>query len=503
MRGARLGGVAHRYLVADGPGAVYLAFAGTQDARPPHGRRYLDPASRRSSSSAPRLMVHRGFAARAGATRASIAAAWRAARARQRLVLCGHSLGGAVAALAALTLPLELDHLDRDDRVAPQPGKTLLCAAFAAPPVGDESTRRYVERRGWTRAFINVCAPGRRAASPPHPRSPRGAVTSSDAGAAAGGAPRARAARDPSEHRRRRALRGRSLRPKYAHLVPPHRLHRGGRVVLAGDDDEPAGRRRLEAALIRHTMRAPRGCAACANAFPDPRDRSGAAWRETTARTSPEGSVVGKILPRRRFEASARSCRGYNLGFRPVGGERRPRAYTARGGGDDSPPGESSRSSWVTVADLCGRVTADVRGWPCVASVSSSSATRLVVYVSPPTFNGRRSRRGRGRRGRRRVESRSCSPSEVILGTRVAVRVVDERVDAETLGTRSTGLSRAAARAPAESCGDGSEASSGVGCGAGRERARPWVGSRILACLVCIFVWYHTCAVFQLTVLSR
>ena len=123
VRGARLSGdhVAHRYLVADGPRAVYLAFAGTQDARDLlTDAAYLQtPLRVRSSSSAPRLMVHRGFAARARATRASVAAAWRAARALgKRLVLCGHSLGGAVAALAALTLLLELDHLDRDDRVA-------------------------------------------------------------------------------------------------------------------------------------------------------------------------------------------------------------------------------------------------------------------------------------------------------------------------------------------------------------------------------------------------
>ena len=92
MRGARLSGdhVAHRYLVADGPGAVYLAFAGTQDARDLlTDAAYLQtPLRVRSSSSAPRLMVHRGFAARAGATRASVAAAWRAARARSANVSC-------------------------------------------------------------------------------------------------------------------------------------------------------------------------------------------------------------------------------------------------------------------------------------------------------------------------------------------------------------------------------------------------------------------------------
>ena len=450
VRGARLSGdhVAHRYLVADGPGAVYLAFAGTQDARDLlTDAAYLQtPLRVRSSSSAPRLMVHRGFAARARATRASVAAAWRAARALgKRLVLCGHSLGGAVAALAALTLLLELDHLDRDDRVAPQPGKTLLCAAFAAPPVGDESTRRYVERRGWTRAFINVCAPedavprllltpGRRAAE----------VTSSDADADAADGDDARAARDPSGFVAAALSAGRSLRPEYAHLVPPHRLHRGGRVVLAEDDDEPAGSASLRFALIRHTMRAHRARVreACANAFPDPRDRSGAAWRETTARTAPEGSVVGKILPRRRFEASARSVAGKILALpAPVGDANVVPAPIPRAAGATIEP--SGRVLAVVVGDdldLCGRVTADVRGWPCVASVSSSSATRLVVYVSPPTFNGR----ALPAEDAGGADADGWRPLVLALGgdfgdARVAVRVVDERVDAETLGTALDG----------------------------------------------------------------
>ena len=105
VRGARLSGdhVAHRYLVADGPGAVYLAFAGTEDARDLlTDAAYLQtPLRVRSSSSAPRLMVHRGR--RAPGRRARPSPPPGAARALgKRLVLCGHSLGGAVAALAAL-----------------------------------------------------------------------------------------------------------------------------------------------------------------------------------------------------------------------------------------------------------------------------------------------------------------------------------------------------------------------------------------------------------------
>ena len=90
--------------------------------------------------------------------------------------------------------------------------------------------------------------------------------------------------------------------------------------------------------------------------------------------------------------------------------------------------------------DLCGRVTADVRGWPCVASVSSSSATRLVVYVSPPTFNGR----ALPAEDAGGADADGWRPLVLALGgdfgdARVAVRVVDERVDAETLGTALDG----------------------------------------------------------------
>ena len=446
VRGARLSGdhVAHRYLVADGPGAVYLAFAGTQDARDLlTDAAYLQTPLRvrSSASSTPRLMVHRGFAARARATRASVAAAWRAARALgKRLVLCGHSLGGAVAALAALTLLLELDHLDRDDHGAPRPGDTLLCAAFAAPPVGDESTRRYVERRGWTRAFINVCAPedavprllltpGRRAAE-----TTRADVDDDD--------DEARAARDPSGFVAAALSAGRSLRPEYAHWGPPRRLLRGGRVVLGEDDDEPTGSASLRRALIRHTMRAYRArvCEVCANAFPDPRDRSGAAWREPAR----NGDVDADAASRRRFEPSrwfdppARSVVGRILALpTPVGDATvvpapRPLAAAAAT--------EPSGGVLAVVAgedlDLCGRVTADVRGWPCVASVSSSSPTRAIVRVSPPTFNGR----ALPAEDAGGADPEGWRPMVLALEgdfghARVAVRVVDERVDAETLGT--------------------------------------------------------------------
>jgi hypothetical protein len=121
----------HRYLVADSEHAVYVAFMGTADARDlladaaylqtplrraldklvgysggKVGTRPGDGDGTRARETGPhrhlqRALVHRGFAARAIATRDAMRALWRAARReKKRLVLCGHSLGGAVASLS-------------------------------------------------------------------------------------------------------------------------------------------------------------------------------------------------------------------------------------------------------------------------------------------------------------------------------------------------------------------------------------------------------------------
>ena len=122
--------VAHRYLVAEGPGATYVAYVGTQDARDlladaAYLQTPLEPTTsgtatgggrardrddagggRKSPPRGPTMMVHRGFASRARASRAVVAALWRDASARgNRLVLCGHSLGeqGAVVRPGAVT----------------------------------------------------------------------------------------------------------------------------------------------------------------------------------------------------------------------------------------------------------------------------------------------------------------------------------------------------------------------------------------------------------------
>ena len=150
-----------RYLVARAPGVTYVAFTGTREAmdfladasflQTPLAEG-LGLGSDVKSSGGGRPMVHRGFAARAREVRAHVRAAWRRARERgDRFVLCGHSLGGAVATLAAVAILAESDES--------QSTAELRCVAFASPPVGNSALRRAVWERGWGPAFTNVCVP--------------------------------------------------------------------------------------------------------------------------------------------------------------------------------------------------------------------------------------------------------------------------------------------------------------------------------------------------------
>ncbi len=113
-----------RYLLAEGPGALYVAFIGTKQPRdlladvnavqaplweaaaPAHGAE--PPAGGTDPRRLPRC--HRGFLARARAI-PIVHLYDEARRRRRRLVLCGHSLGGAVAAVSAVRLMLALRSL--------------------------------------------------------------------------------------------------------------------------------------------------------------------------------------------------------------------------------------------------------------------------------------------------------------------------------------------------------------------------------------------------------
>ena len=149
-----------RYLVARAPGVTYVAFTGTREAMD-----FLADASFLQTPLAEGLGLGSDVKSSGGGgrwctgvsprapreVRAHVRAAWRRARERgDRFVLCGHSLGGAVATLAAVAILAESD----ESRSA-----ELRCVAFASPPVGNSALRRAVWERGWGPAFTNVCVP--------------------------------------------------------------------------------------------------------------------------------------------------------------------------------------------------------------------------------------------------------------------------------------------------------------------------------------------------------
>ncbi|CAN6238147.1 unnamed protein product [Urochloa humidicola] len=98
--------------------------------------------------------VHRGFMARAKGIPAL--ELYNLAQKRNRkLVLCGHSLGGAVAALATLAIlrVISSSPSKEDNRLH------VKCITFSQPPVGNAALRDYVHKRGWQDYFKSYCIP--------------------------------------------------------------------------------------------------------------------------------------------------------------------------------------------------------------------------------------------------------------------------------------------------------------------------------------------------------
>ncbi|KAE9460815.1 hypothetical protein C3L33_07244, partial [Rhododendron williamsianum] len=112
-------------------------------------------AKPRQPKSSPKPAVHRGFMARAKGIPAL--ELYRLAQKKKRkLVLCGHSLGGAVAALATLAILRVI--------AASSPSKDygkvqVKCITFSQPPVGNAALRDYVNRKGWQHYFKTYCIP--------------------------------------------------------------------------------------------------------------------------------------------------------------------------------------------------------------------------------------------------------------------------------------------------------------------------------------------------------
>ena len=454
----------HRYLVADAPGAVFVACAGTQDARD-----LVTDASVRAAdlelaaeartalggSRRARLFAHGGFASRARSLRAQIRALFRNAVIRdgKRLVLCGHSLGGAVAALAMLGLLLDIEDDAEGAEGVERNGKknarralaarfaadgVLCCVGFAAPPPGDEATRLYAEKMGWTRAFVNICS---REDFVPRLMLDRNANASKrDA--------EATPASENDENReiafsRKRVfpMNGSALswRPTYAHVSPVHMVARDGAVTVvdARDVVKHAGRaetkekekenaeresaflgvgffglgafsaKKVRDALAEHTMRAHRArlVVTCATALAEERSMTSKrhGWFDWLKWGFGPNFAAG-------FFFSSTGRRSATLRLPPPAGAAlssapQPRPFTAAATVDVD--GESNRPSLlVTVTgldlELCESVAAETNGWPCGATLVATNevsppfsifqpggAVRtLNVRVYPPTLNG-------------------------------------------------------------------------------------------------------------------
>ncbi|XP_022758770.1 uncharacterized protein LOC111305465 isoform X2 [Durio zibethinus] len=103
----------------------------------------------------PKPAAHRGFMARAKGIPAL--ELYRLAQKKKRkLVLCGHSLGGAVAALATLAI-LRVIAVSSSSKETEK--VQVKCITFSQPPVGNAALRDYVNIKGWQHYFKSYCIP--------------------------------------------------------------------------------------------------------------------------------------------------------------------------------------------------------------------------------------------------------------------------------------------------------------------------------------------------------
>lgn len=104
----------------------------------------------------PKPAAHRGFMARAKGIPALELYRLAQKKKKRKLVLCGHSLGGAVAALATLAILRVISACSSSKETEKVPVK---CITFSQPPVGNAALRDYVNTKGWQKYFKSYCIP--------------------------------------------------------------------------------------------------------------------------------------------------------------------------------------------------------------------------------------------------------------------------------------------------------------------------------------------------------
>ncbi|CAK7349423.1 unnamed protein product [Dovyalis caffra] len=131
--------------------------SGQRESQKENGENHVNASQSRLKELKDQLKpaAHRGFMARAKGIPAL--ELYRLAQKKNRkLVLCGHSLGGAVAALATLAILRVI--------AASSPSKEngkiqVKCITFSQPPVGNAALRDYVHKKGWQHHFKSYCIP--------------------------------------------------------------------------------------------------------------------------------------------------------------------------------------------------------------------------------------------------------------------------------------------------------------------------------------------------------
>eukprot|EP00198_Chlamydomonas_reinhardtii_P006846 XP_001696182.1 triacylglycerol lipase-like protein [Chlamydomonas reinhardtii] len=150
-----LSDIPQHYMIATTPTSLVVAFMGTKrwedllaDANLLHTPVWAESAALAAdASSIP--AAHRGFLERARAIHVEQLYELAVSRGL-RLVLCGHSLGGAVAKLCTLRLLRELPDWPRP---------RVRCIAFATPAVGNAALAEMVANAGWADHFASYYLP--------------------------------------------------------------------------------------------------------------------------------------------------------------------------------------------------------------------------------------------------------------------------------------------------------------------------------------------------------